>query len=66
MSWRHLRHCVYGDVDAEIGHRTHPLCFVTIASIIFENANADVDSKCEWALSIRELFRTLFIDWGIS
>ena len=40
--------------------------FVTIASVIFENANTDVDSKCEWTLSIRESFRTQFIDWGIS
>ena len=27
------------------------LRFVTTASIIFENANADVDAKCEWALT---------------
>ena len=27
------------------------LHFVTIASIIFEKANTDVDDKCEWAFS---------------
>ena len=46
---------VYGDVDidAENGYRTHSLhlCFVTIASIIFENENADIDAKCEWAFT---------------
>ena len=49
-------HCVYGDIDinAENGHTTHSLRlhFVTIASIVFENANADVDAKCEWALTV--------------
>ena len=42
---------VYGHGDAENGYRTHSLrlCFVTIASIIFEKANADV--KCEWAFN---------------
>ena len=25
-------------------------CLVTVSSIIFEDANADVDAKCEWAL----------------
>ena len=35
--------------------RTHSLhlCFVTIASIIFENADANVNAKCEWALMLR-------------
>ena len=39
------------NVDAENGYRTHSLylSFVTIASIIFENANVDIDTKCEWA-----------------
>ena len=43
-----FQNCVCGDVDvdAENGH----LCFVTIASNIFENTNADDDAKCEWAL----------------
>ena len=31
-------------------HSLH-LHFVTFASITFENANADVDAKCEWALT---------------
>ena len=30
--------------------------FVTIASIIFENANTDVDAKYEWALILRDLY----------
>ena len=46
-----FHHCVYGDVDvdAENGFITHSLHlhFVTIASIIFENANTDVDVKCK-------------------
>ena len=33
--------------------RTHSLhlCFVTIASIIFESANTNIDPKCEWAFT---------------
>ena len=41
------------DVDVDTGnrYRTHSLHlhFVTVASIIFENSNTDVDTKCEWA-----------------
>ena len=49
-----FQHYVYVDVDidAENEYRTHSLHlhFVTIASIIFENANTDINTRCEWAL----------------
>ena len=40
------------DAYARDGYRSHSfrLRFVTIASIIFEKANAEVNGKCEWAL----------------
>ena len=44
--------CLYNiDVGTENGYRTHSLClhYVTVASIIFEDANTDVNAKCEWA-----------------
>ena len=50
-----FEHCVHGDVDVVNGCRTHSLHlrFVTIVtSISFENANVDVDARCEWALRV--------------
>ena len=52
-----FEHRVCGGVDVVNGCRTHSLHlrFVTIAFISFENANVDVDAKCEWALRVLEL-----------
>ena len=56
LTFAWIKCCVYGDVDidAENGYRTDSLHlrFVTIASIIFENANVDIDIKYEWAFKI--------------
>ena len=64
-----IKHCVYGDVDidTENGYRTYSfhLHFVTIVSIIFENANADIDAKCESAF-IYMFFNTLISAYIIN
>ena len=55
-----FQQCVYSDVDIDKENR-HRTCFlhflfVAIASIIFENANADVDAKCKWAFTVYNTF----------
>ena len=39
------------DVDAKTGYYIHSLylCFVTM---VFKDANADVDNKCEWTFRL--------------
>ena len=56
-----ILNCVYNDVDVdtENGYRTRSLDlrFVTIASIIFKNENADLNAKCEWVFTLSYLER---------